>query len=246
MYCSTCNSVFIVELRLIIMKLFVNALVKEKLVSKKKKFSLKLLEWFSQNPVEYPWRKTSSPYHIMISEMLLRRTRASNVIPVYEEFLEKFPGVEILAKSYLKEIEKVVKSLGIKSRSAKIKSVATVISENYKGKVPSGEKEFQEIFGTGSRYTVNAIRCFAFDRKVPIFDVNIERILGRVFSIDFGNDAHKKKQSWEITSLILPDKKIKQFNWAMLELGHSICTSSKPKCSECPLNSICDYAKESS
>ncbi len=102
-----------------------------------------------------------------------------------------------------------------------------------------------EVFGSGSNYTVNAVRCFALNQKVPIFDVNVKRIFERVFSIDFGKDAHKKKNSWEIVSYAVPDSSVKEYNWALLDLGKSVCTISEPKCKVCPLNSICDYANNS-
>ncbi|MDE1764950.1 MAG: hypothetical protein KGI27_01615 [Thaumarchaeota archaeon] len=174
--------------------------------------------------------------------MLLRRTRASSVIAIYEKFIEKFPDISHLAKSPIKDIESLVKSLGMKSRSSRIKFVAESIMKKYAGKIPSEESELLEIIGKGSFYTVNAIRCFGLNKKVAIFDVNVKRILERVFSIDFGKDAHKKKSSWNLASLLLPQENVKQYNWALLDLGKSICTGTNPKCSICPLKTICDYA----
>jgi len=177
----------------------------------------------------------------MISEMLLRRTRASSVEKVYNVFLKKFPTVKVLSKSSTKEIEKEIKSLGIKSRAIKIKQVASKLVKKFPDKFPVKEEEFLDIFGPGSKYTINAIRCFSLNQRVPIFDVNVKRIFERVFSIKFGRDSHKKKISWQIVSYALPKNRIKQFNWALLDLGKSVCISSNPRCEICPLSSICDY-----
>ncbi len=177
----------------------------------------------------------------MISEMLLRRTRASSVEKVYNVFLKKFPTVKVLSKSSTKEIENEIKSLGIKSRSKKIKQVSNKLVKQFPYKFPSSEEELLDIFGPGSRYTINAIRCFAMNQRVPIFDVNVKRIFERVFSIKFGRDSHKKKISWQIVSYALPKNRIKQYNWALLDIGKSVCTSSNPRCEICPLSSICDY-----
>lgn len=219
-------------------------IIREKIIKRKRSFLHYLLNWSKENSPSYPWRKTSDPYKVMISEMLLRRTRASSVESVYTDFLKKFPTVEALAKSSRNKIEEVIKSLGINSRSHKIKSTAKKLVENYPDIFPTEEKELIEVFGSRSNYTINAIRCFAQNQKAPIFDVNVKRIFERVFSIDFGNEAHKKKSSWEIVSYAIPERRVKQYNWALLDLGKSICTVSKPKCKLCPISSLCDYANK--
>lgn len=216
----------------------------EKIDARKTILANNLLKWSKENSPEYPWRKTSDPYHVMISEMLLRRTRASSVPIVYEKFLSKFPTISLLAKSSVEEIENIIKSLGMKSRSVKMKTAAKMIMENHSGKFPSGEKELLEIVGKESQYTANAIRCFALNQQVPIFDVNVKRIFERIFSIDFGNAAHKKKDSWKLVSIAVPEKNIKQYNWALLDLGKAVCIAIDPKCSICPLKSICDYGSK--
>lgn len=221
-------------------------IIKKKIISKKSIFSTSLLNWSKDNFPYYPWRNTSDPYHIMISEMLLRRTRASSVPDVYEKFLKKFPTVSSLAKSSVEEIENIIQSLGMKSRSNKMKYAAKMVVENYSGKLPSNEKELLEIVGRESQYTANAIRCFGLNQKVPIFDVNVKRIFERIFSIDFGKSPHKKKNSWKIVAAAVPEKNVKQYNWALLDLGKAVCTPADPKCSVCPLETICDYASNQS
>jgi A/G-specific adenine glycosylase len=216
--------------------------LKREIRSRKKKFTDGILEWSVRNFSDYPWRKTSNTYEILISELLLRRTRASNVVEVYEKFIRKFPTIFDLSKSSLKDIENLIKPLGIKSRSHKIKLVSEDIVKNYSGHIPTKEKELLSVIGNKSFYTANAVFCFGLNRKVPIFDVNVKRIFERVFSINFGKSPHKKKQSFELVAVALPDRNIQRYNWALLDLGKAVCTSSNPKCPECPLKSICDYA----
>jgi len=206
------------------------SIIRNKINKRKLQLSHKLLYWSKKNSLSYPWRKTSDLYKVMISEMLLRRTRASSVEKIYNIFLKKFPTVKVLAKSSTKEIEKEIKSLGIKSRSNNIKHVSNKLVKQFPYKFPASEEELLDIFGPGSRYTINAIRCFAMNQKVPIFDVNVKRIFERVFSIKFEKDAHKKKSSWTTVSYALPERNVKQYNWALLDLGKAICTSSNPKC----------------
>ncbi len=222
------------------------SIIRNKITKRKLQLSHKLLYWSKKNSLSYPWRKTSDPYKVMISEMLLRRTRASSVEKIYNIFLKRFPTVKVLAESSTKEIEKEIKSLGIKSRSIKIKHVSNKLVKKFPDKFPTREQELLDIFGHGSKYTINAIRCFSLNQLVPIFDVNVKRIFERVFSIKFERDSHKKKSSWEIVSYALPENKIKQYNWALLDLGKSVCISSNPRCEICPLNTICDFCQKNS
>lgn len=220
--------------------------ITEKIIQRKDYFRKNILKWSEKNSPEYPWRNNPDPYQIMVSEMLLRRTRASSVIRIYEIFLKKFPDVKTLAKSSESDIERIIGSLGMKFRARNIKSVASNLVQNYSGKIPDSEVEILKIIGKESYYATNAILCFGMNQKVPIFDVNVKRIFERMFSIDFGKAPHKKKQSWRIVADALPDKNIKQYNWALLDFGKAVCTPSNPKCPKCPLKSICDYASKGS
>ncbi|MCA2003648.1 MAG: hypothetical protein LDL06_02650 [Candidatus Nitrosotenuis sp.] len=218
--------------------------VKRKLRSKKSRFTKTILKWYATNSHDYPWRKTADPYKVLVSELLLRRTRASNVVGIYDRFIQKFPTVFDLSKSSSKDIENSIRSLGMKSRSNRIRSISKEIVENYSGRIPDNEEELLNLVGDTSFYTVNAVLCFGLNKSVPIFDVNVKRIFERVFSVNFGKDSHKKKQSFELVAVTLPDKNFKQYNWALLDFGKSVCTSSNPKCSKCPLKAICDYASK--
>ena len=209
----------------------------------KTQFAKNLLKWFARNAEIFPWRKTSDPYKVMISEMLLRRTRASSVLYVYEKFIRKFPNAKTLAESNVNEIRKVIRPLGMIGRAANLKHVACKITSHHVEGFPSKDSEMQELIGPQSRYTINAIRCFAWNERVPVFDANVKRIFERVFSIHFGTDAHKRKESWELALLLLPRRNVKEYNWGLLDPGRLICTPARPHCAMCPLKSICDYAK---
>jgi A/G-specific adenine glycosylase len=176
--------------------------------------------------------------------MMLRKTRAEAVLNIYSNFLDTFPTFEVLADAPVARIRSKMQSLGMVSRAEKMKETARrAVTVGPSGITPDPEKLF-EIFGNGSRYTVNAIRCFAFDKEVAIFDVNVARILKRVFSINFGKDAHKNEASWGLATALLPTSHVKEYNWALLDLGRTVC-KKKPRCEICPLNAICDYAKKS-
>ena len=218
--------------------------VKQRILRKRHSFVNKLIRWTPKNPENFPWRKSRDPYRILVSEMLLRRTRASKVAQIYDRFIHKFPTANALADSPIREIKRIVRPLGMVSRSNKMKKVARSIVEDYPFGFPSQESSILSTIGVQSLYATNAIKCFAFGDKVPIFDANVKRILERVFSLDLGSDAHKKKSSWEVAGLLVPKTTCKQYNWALLDLGRTVCTPSKPRCGICPLNSLCDFVKK--
>jgi A/G-specific adenine glycosylase len=217
--------------------------IKHRILRRRRPFVSKLAGWSLENPESFPWRKSRDPYRILVSEMLLRRTRAPKVAEVYDRFIRKFPSADALANAPISEIKRIIRPLGMVSRSSKMKAAARSIIKNYSSGFPTLEATILSTIGTQSLYATNAIKCFAFDEPVPIFDTNVKRILERVFSLDLGNDAHKKKSSWMIAGLLVPKTSSRQYNLALLDLGRTVCTPSRPRCEICPLNSLCDFAK---
>lgn len=218
-----------------------NRIVK-KLTERKSFIIISLLEWSERNSPLYPWRRDTTPYNILISELLLRKTRADKVAEVYPLFLQQFPTIKHISDSSIDYLRKAIYTLGRLKRDEEIMNLAKKLAEKYSGNIPYSENDLFNIIGKQSRYTVNAIRCFAYGERVPIFDVNVNRILSRVFTVNLGPQPHKNANSWKLAQMLLPEKRIKEFNWALLDLGRMICTS-KPKCGICPLMTVCDYAK---
>lgn len=214
----------------------------EKVNERKSLIIKKLLEWGYRHSPLYPWRRDTTAYNILISELLLRKTRADKVAQVFPHFLQQFPTIHHISDSSIGHLRKVIYTLGRLKRDREIMDLARKLSEKYSGNIPYSEKDLFDLIGIQSRYTVNAIRCFAYDERVSIFDINVNRILSRVFTINFGPQPHKNENSWKLAQMLLPEKMVKEFNWALLDLGRMICTP-KPKCEICPLMTMCDYAK---
>jgi A/G-specific adenine glycosylase len=210
--------------------------------SRKKKIVQKLLAWSTIHSPVFPWRTTNNPYFVLVSELLLRRTRAEQVREVYTQFTRMFPSIHSLATAKESDIGKVIYGLGIVTRSRLIARISRKISNGYSGEIPSDAASLTLALGKNSRYTRNAILCFSFNQDVPIFDSNVKRIFERVFTLNLGNEAHKKESSWELASQLVPRGKSKNYNWALLDLGRMICTPARPKCNDCPISSVCDYA----
>jgi len=204
-----------------------------------RKFTSRLLIWFEKNHRDFPWRAPGlSPYEILIAEILLQKTSSYKVQMVFQEFIRQFPSVQILSNASKSEIEGVIRPLGLQNiRSIGLKKVAKDLDEKYNGIVPNKEKDLRKLFGVG-QYTVNATRCFAFDKIVPIIDVNAARVLGRIFFAENSDLFLHEKKSWEMAAKLIPRNKCKQYNWAILDFSSLIC-SFKPKCYICPMNDFC-------
>lgn len=210
-------------------------------LAKTKKFRSVILRWWRHNKRDLPWRHTNDPYPILISEFFLQRTQARQVVPIYKEFLKKYPTIQALAKEKTKKIQKSIRPLGLAKKAKFISAFANIIINEYDGKIPSNFEKLISLHGIGV-YTANSILCFAFGERRPLVDRNIARLINRFFGLSFNIDrAHTDKNLWEIMSMILPRKGAREFNQALLDLEENICRPRSPQCGECLLSDICSY-----
>ena len=210
--------------------------------SKLQKFTSTLLDWWERRRFDYPWRKTSDPYRILISELMLRKTTRKQVKKVYEEFFLKYPTVEALSQAHIESIENTIKSLGMHhTRSKALKEIAEIIMDEYNGKIPKNHRLLKKLPSVGP-YIANALLCLAYGRAVPLLDTNTARVLKRVFSLESSRKrVRDDPKMWETVSLLIPKGRARDFNLAILDFAASICLPTKPECAVCPLLGICDY-----
>jgi A/G-specific adenine glycosylase len=216
--------------------------------SQERFFVKNLLSWFEENKREFPWRvdEGANPYHILVAELMLKKTRADNASTVYTKFIELFPTPKSIATASDEDIETIIQPLGlIKQRKKAFISIFTTIEDTYKGKIPSRKKELQELPYVGE-YTVNAVLCFGFNKKVPIVDVNVTRICQRYFGLEAYGDPRVDTHIWELLKGIIPRNQFRDFNLALLDFGALICKSKKPDCKKCELKNRCQFLIESS
>ncbi|MEM3665684.1 MAG: hypothetical protein QW222_01225 [Candidatus Bathyarchaeia archaeon] len=211
----------------------------------KKEFANLLLEWWQSNKKDFPWRRTNNPYTIMISEMLLRKTTARQVSGIFEKFFARFPNAKALAEASEKEIEELIKPLGMEhKRAILLKKLASELLKSYRGAVPALQGDLLKLPGVG-RYAANAVLCFAFGKDVPLVDVNAIRVFQRVFG--FKSQKRRAKDDtafWEYVAEAIPLGKSRDFNLAIIDFAHEVCRPKRPKCAICPLRAICKYASE--
>lgn len=212
-------------------------------IDKKKKdiFIKKILQWFEENSRDFPWRRESDPYKILVSEILLQKTKAENVVPIYNVFVKKYPNIFVLHSSSFLEIKNDIKLLGLSTqRAKKFQLLGNILVDRYNGEIPCSRDELLKLPGVGM-YIGNALACFAFGEELPLLDTNIGRIIERVFSIKVSGEERKKIRVWDAIADFIPSGKAREFNYSLIDFGAFICTAKNPKHDLCPLNRICDY-----
>lgn len=198
-----------------------------------------LLEWYHQNKRAMPWRNTTDPYKIWVSEIMLQQTRVDTVIPYYNRFLESFPTVTDLAAADQQDVLKLWEGLGYYSRGRNLHQAAKTVVEKFDGNIPSDPKKITSLKGIGP-YTSAAILSIAFNKKFAVVDGNVLRVLTRFFGIE--NDIRSSKTKNEIQKIadsIIPESTPADFNQAIMELGATICKPRRPLCDQCPLSTEC-------
>ena len=198
-----------------------------------------LIRWYKKHKRDLPWRRTTDPYLIWLSEIILQQTRVDQGTAYYHKFSKKYPTVKKLAKAPEDEILKLWQGLGYYSRARNMHAAAKVILNNYGGIFPQAYEEIRNLKGVGD-YTAAAISSFAFNKKYPVVDGNVYRFLSRYFGIRTPiQSSTAKKEFTEIARTLMADNNPHDFNQAIMEFGALQCKPISAKCLECPLNSSC-------
>lgn len=195
-----------------------------------------LFSWFRIHARQLPWRQTKDPYHILLSEIMLQQTQVARVIPKYHEFLQRYPTLRHLASATKAEIIHLWSGMGYNNRALRLHEMAKILVREFNGSVPSTPEELVKLPGIG-KYTAHAVASFAFHRRVPVVDTNIERVLKRCFPT-----FCEQYGVWEVAEALLPQKDSHVWNQALMELGSICCTAYSPHCLVCPWDRWC--AKE--
>jgi A/G-specific adenine glycosylase len=205
----------------------------------RQRFRRRLLNWYHVNGRTLPWRETSDPYHILVSEVMLQQTQVDRVLPKYHEWLAKFPSFEALASAPESDVTETWRPLGYNIRPRRLQSIARESVAKYGGKLPSDQETLLSFKGIGA-YTAGAIRSFAFRERAAILDTNVARVLFRIFVARGDLKAHAtRKHLWAVSEAMVPRKQVFDFNQALMDFGAMICVARKPKCTACPMTKLC-------
>src|SRR6188508_2702462 len=205
----------------------------------RQRFRRQLLTWYRAHGRELPWRQTSDPYHILVSEIMLQQTQVDRVLPKYSEWLDKYPSLTALADAPEKDVTETWYPLGYNIRPKRLQTIAREAVARYDGRLPSDEATLLSFKGIGA-YTAGAIRSFAFGQRAAILDTNVARVLFRVFVGTGDPKAHAmKRHLWTLSRALVPLRQVFDFNQALMDLGAMVCIARNPKCLICPLAKGC-------
>ena len=205
----------------------------------RRRFRRRLLEWYRRHGRTLPWRETSDPYHILVSEVMLQQTQVDRVLPKYDEWLAKYPTLAALAAADESDVSATWRPLGYNVRPRRLHAIARESVAKYGGTLPGDEATLLSFKGIGA-YTAGAVRSFAFGQRAAILDTNVARVLFRVFVGAGVPKAHgMKRHLWEVSRTVLPMRHVFDFNQALMDFGATLCTARKPKCMLCPMRDGC-------
>ena len=193
-----------------------------------------LLHWYDCHKRDLPWRKTSDPYAIWVSEIMLQQTQVSTVIPYWERWMARFPTVESLAVATEEDILSLWQGLGYYRRGRMLWQGAVQVCSNG---MPTSASEWERVSGVG-RYTGGAIASIALGEVVPLVDGNVQRVYARL-NADTSEEKLLSKSAWDWAGSVVDSERPGDWNQALMELGATVCKPKDPSCSVCPLTGNC-------
>lgn len=204
-------------------------------------FNQAVVRWYQKHGRKnLPWQQDRTPYRVWISEIMLQQTQVSTVIPYYEKFMQRFPSVVDLANAEQDEVLHYWSGLGYYARARNMHRAAQQVRDKFNGRFPENFDDVLALPGIG-RSTAGAILSLACGQRHAILDGNVKRVLARFFMIDGwpGNNA-VADTLWQKSDLLTPgDKQVSAYNQAMMDIGATICTRSRPQCLLCPVSKWC-------
>ena len=211
-------------------------------------FAHRLLAWYDRNRRDLPWRvppgppadACPDPYHVLVSEAMLQQTQVATVVPYFLRFLKLFPTVADLAAADEQTVLRAWQGLGYYSRARNLRAAAQAIMRDHGGHVPDSAEALRTLPGVGA-YTAGAVASIAYNRRTPIVDGNVARVLCRIDRIE--TDPRERETwatLWRRAEEILPERRTGDFNSSLMELGATVCTPRAPQCLVCPVNVHCE------
>ncbi|TDF34549.1 A/G-specific adenine glycosylase [Alteromonadaceae bacterium M269] len=203
-------------------------------------FSSQVVQWFDKyGRKTLPWQHNKTPYRVWVSEIMLQQTQVATVIPYYQRFMERFPEVIDLANAEEDEVLHYWTGLGYYARARNLHKTAKKVCSDYNGIFPETIDEMQELPGVG-RSTAGAILSLAGGQAQPILDGNVKRVIARHFAVEgWPGQAKVLQKLWDFSERLTPEENTAKYNQAMMDIGATVCTRSKPQCSLCPVDETC-------
>ena len=203
-------------------------------------FNSAVLDWFdTHGRHDLPWQQNITPYRVWVSEIMLQQTQVSTVMGYYDRFMTALPTVADLANAPEDEVLHLWTGLGYYTRARNLHKTAKRVMEQHGGEFPRDVEQLAELPGIG-RSTAGAIASMSMDIRAPILDGNVKRVLARYLACDgYPGEPKVAKQLWDAAERFTPQERVNHYTQAMMDLGATLCTRSKPSCLLCPLREGC-------
>ncbi len=203
-------------------------------------FGAAVLDWYDRHGrKDLPWQQGITPYRVWVSEIMLQQTQVSTVLGYFDRFMDALPTVEALANADEDEVLHLWTGLGYYSRARNLHKTAKLIVGKHGGEFPQDVEQLSELPGIG-RSTAGAIASLSMGLRAPILDGNVKRVLARyVAQQGYPGEPKIAKHLWEVAERLTPQNRVNHYTQAMMDLGATLCTRSKPSCLLCPLKAGC-------
>ncbi|MGH8464693.1 MAG: A/G-specific adenine glycosylase, partial [Pseudomonas sp.] len=204
-------------------------------------FSSAVLEWYDLNGRhDLPWQQGITPYRVWVSEIMLQQTQVSTVLNYFGRFMEALPTVEALAAAPEDEVLHLWTGLGYYTRARNLQKTAKIVVEQYGGEFPRDVEKLTDLPGIGLS-TAGAIASISMGLRAPILDGNVKRVLARYTAQEgYPGEPKVAKALWANAERFTPHARVNHYTQAMMDLGATLCTRSKPSCLLCPLKLGCE------
>lgn len=200
----------------------------------KTKFNSEIIFWGRKNFSAFPWRTSCSRFHALIAELMLQRTKAEQVEPIFVKFQKKYPTIES-AYNDLNGVSNLLYPLGLAWR---VRKIIELIKELQFTDIPNDLEKLVVLPGVG-KYSASVFRSCHLGYREAIIDTNIVRIYGRVFGFQVSRETRRKKKFFKIADFMTPEKEFREYNYGLLDFSRIIC-KIRPQCVNCPIIHLCE------
>ena len=203
-------------------------------------FATAVLDWYDRHGrKDLPWQQGITPYRVWVSEIMLQQTQVSTVLGYFDRFMAALPSVQALAEAAEDEVLHLWTGLGYYTRARNLQKAARIVMAEHGGEFPRDVEALTALPGIG-RSTAGAIASLSMGLRAPILDGNVKRVLARyVAQQGYPGEPKVAKQLWQVAERLTPQARVDHYTQAMMDLGATLCTRSKPSCLLCPLRSGC-------
>ncbi|TRZ50527.1 DNA-binding protein [bacterium] len=207
-------------------------------------FRKALITWGLEHFRPLPWRLTENPYNILMAEIMLHRTQANQVGPIYNNFIKKYPTLHLLAAGNRKDIKELLYPLGLHWRVNSLHQMVFKLMDLFEGIIPQDKSHLLSLPGV-SEYIAGSVRCFAWNIAEPLVDTNTVRVIGRLFDLDFKESSRRNRVFRQLISALVDKENPRAYNYALLDLAGQICTKRKgANHNQCPILVWCKFGSK--